>query len=124
MSKQSIAPTRGEGIPTPRTLANSAETVKEIEGALDDRAILPLTEGAERLDEIAGLFFVIRELVASARACSASQAKLWEALRGIDCIAQAAAGRAIEGHDFLANELETLRVETIPAILAALDGKK
>lgn len=124
MSKQSIAPTRGEGTSTSCTIANSTKTVNKWQAELIDHAITPMIEGANRLIEIEGLLSVIRELIAGARAYSANQGKLREVLRGIDIVAQAGKGRAIDGHDFLANESETLRDETIPAIIAALEGKQ
>lgn len=117
MSKQNIAPTRGEGTSTSRTLANTTKTVKKWQGTLEDCWVMPLSSASEQLWNIAESIKIIRQIASHAFNAESSTLNQLQALTKV---------LEYQAHDFavyLDCAQEQARDEHIPALLAALEGK-
>lgn len=120
MSKHTSAPNEAQGIPTPCTLASSAKVVK-FGAMLNDHALTPMGAAVEQLSNIAELARIIRETACHGLDEPNTQAHM---LKRIGKLAKIAEYQASDFCDYLGVEHEQTRDECVPAILAALEGKK
>lgn len=132
MSKQKIAPTRGEGIPTPQTLTETQESgntqpfhvgtyAEVLDTAITDKAVGPMQTAVDAFGWIATLQAIIAETTKEGLAVPAARPNAERrALSRISDLAEIAKYIADDIGNHVDCEREDLRDDHLPRLLAAL----
>lgn len=130
MSKQKIAPTRGEGISTPQIIAanpqsgntfSAAAFAEALDAAINDHAVMPMCTAVEALGWLSTLCAVIKDTAEDGLAVPPKKPNAERlALCRIKDLGDIGHYLANDVGNFIDCEREDLRDEHLPRLLAAL----